>query len=248
MVIYIDLLIIFNFIYDFLIIKVISIVLKRNTNNKKIILSSLMGELSILHLILNYNYIFLLVCKIILSSLMLVIAFNYKGIKYLLINLSYYYMLSIIIGGFIYYLYSNGINYIIIILLVPLILLIYIIQNHFKYNYNNYYDVVITYNNNHKIKVTAFLDTGNNIIDPISLRPVIILNKCMYKEKYKNFIYVSVKVLNNTTLIKCIKPKYIEINNHKISNVLIGIVDEKIKIDGVDCLLNNELRKEIIYD
>ena len=70
----------------------------------------------------------------------------------------------------------------------------------------------------------------------------------VYKERYKNYIYVSVKVLNNTTLIKCIKPKYIEINNKIIKNVLIGIVDEDIKIDGVDCLLNNKLRKDIIYD
>ena len=248
MVIYIDLLIILNFVYDFLILKVVCIVLKRNTNNLRIIISSLFGEFSILLLILNYNYIILLVSKLLIAIIMNIIAFKYKNSKYLLINISYFYMISIILGGFIYFLHIKGVNYIVIMSLIPLILLIYIIQNYFKNNYSNYYNVVITCNNNHKIKVVGYLDTGNNIVDPISLKPVIILNKNRYKEKYKSYIFVNVKVLNNTTLLKCIKPKYIKINNHIINNVLIGLAEEDIKIDGVDCLLNNKLRKEIIND
>ena len=247
MIIYIDLLIILNFIYDFLILKVVGIVLKRNITNIRFIMSSLVGELSII-LLLNSNYIILIISKLILAIIMNIIAFKFKGVKYLLINLSYFYMISIILGGFIYFLHINGVNYIIIIFLIPLLLIIYIIQNNLRHNYNNYYDVIITYNNNHTIKVIGYLDTGNNIVDPISKKAVIILNKSMYKEKYKNYIYVNVKVLNNTTLIKCIKVKCVEINNHIIKNVLIGIVDEKIRIDGVDCLLNNKLRKEIVYD
>ena len=248
MVIYIDLLIILNFIYDYLILKVVAIVLKRNIKNIRIIVASLLGELSILLLIFNYNYIFLLISKIILALLMNIIAFKYKNIKHLLINLSYFYMISIILGGFIYFLHLKGVKYIIIMILIPLILLIYLIQNHLRYNYNNYYDVVITYNNNHKVKVVGYLDTGNNVIDPVSLKKVILLNKSKCKEKYKNYIYVNVKVLNNTTLIKCIKVKYIEVNNHIIKDVLVGLLEEEIKIDGVDCLLNNKLRKEIRND
>jgi len=248
MVIYIDLLIVLNFIYDYLILKVVSIVLKRNTKNIKIFISSLIGELSILLLIINCNYIELIICKILLAIVMNLIAFKYRNIKYLLINVSYFYMISIILGGFVYFLHINKVNYIIIMILIPLILIIYILQNFLRYNYNNYYDVVITYNNNHKIKVVGYLDTGNNIIDPISLKPVVLLNKSKYKEHYKNYIYVSVKVLNHNTIIKCIKIKSIEINNHKIRNVLLGIVDDEIKIDGVDCLLNNKHRKDIIYD
>ena len=78
MVIYIDLLIILNFIYDYLILKVIQIVLKRNTNNKRIIISSLIGELSILFLLLNMNYIILLIGKLLLSLIINIVAFKYK--------------------------------------------------------------------------------------------------------------------------------------------------------------------------
>ena len=248
MIIYIDLFFILNFLYDFLILKVVSIVLKRNIKNIRIIISSLIGELSILFLLLNLNYFLLLLCNIIIACIMNIIAFKYKNIKYLIINISYYYMISIIIGGYIFFLNNNNVNYIIILLSVPILLYIYIIQNSLKQKYNNYYNVVITFNNNHKIKVVGYLDTGNNIIDPITLKPVIIISNSVYKEKYKKFIYVNVKVLNNTTLLKCIKPEYVEVNHHKINNVLVGILEEEIKIDGIDCLLNNKIRKDILND
>ena len=248
MIIYIDLFIVLNFLYDFLILKVVSIVLKRNITNKRIIISSLFGEISLLLLLLNFNYILLLICKIIISCIMNIIAFKYRNIRYLIINISYFYMISIIIGGYIFFLNKNNVNYLIILLSVPILLYIYIIQNSLKQKYNNYYNVVITFTNHHKIKVVGYLDTGNNIIDPITLKPVIIISKSVYKEKYKRFIYVNVKVLNNITLLKCIKPEYIEVNHHRIINVLVGILDEEIKIDGIDCLLNNKIRKDILND
>ena len=245
MVIYIDLLIILNLIYDYLILKVVSIVLKRNTNNKRLLLASLVGEISILFLVFNFNYILLLISKIILAIIMNIIAFKQKGLRYLLVNLSYFYMLSIILGGFIYYLHIHGVNYLCIICLIPIVFTVYIIQHNKRNNLQNYYDAVITFNNNHKIKVVSYLDTGNNIVDPISLKPVIIVNKKLCENNYKKFIYVNIKVLNHTSLLKCIKVKSIELNNHIIKNVLIGLSDDEIKIDGVDCILNNKLRKEI---
>ena len=248
MVIYIDLLIILNFLYDYLIMYIVSIVLKRQLNKKRLLLSSLIGELSILILILNINYILLIILKIILAIIMNLITFNYKTMKYTIINISYFYMISIILGGFIYYCYLNNINYIIIMIFIPILLMIYIIQNNMKYKYQNYYSVVININNKHKLNVVGYLDTGNNIIDPISLKPIIIINKELIKYKIKYYRYVPIQVLNNNLLLKCIKIDNIIINNKKISNVLLGISDTKINIDGVNCLLNNKLRKEIIND
>ena len=250
MVIYIDLLIALNLIYDFLILKVVSLVLKRNTTNIKILLSALIGEISILFLILNFNYILLFIFKIILAIIMNIISFKYRSIKYTLTNLSYFYMISTILGGFIYFLYLRGINYIIIMLLVPIILVIYIIQETKKNTYQNYFETVITFLNNHKIKVTSYLDTGNNIKDIITNKDVIVVNKDIVNKSYKTnkYLYVPIKVLNNEILLKCIKVKYIEINNKKITNVLIGLSEDNFHLDGVDCLLNNNLRKEIEND
>ena len=250
MIIYVDLLIALNLIYDFLILKVVSLVLKRTTSNIKILLSSLIGEVSILFLILNFNYILLIIFKIILAIIMNIVTFKYKSLKYSLINISYFYMISIILGGFIYFLYLKGINYIIIMLLVPLILLIYIIQETRKSINNNIYDVGITFLNNHSINIKGYLDTGNNIKDIVSNKCVIIVNKNIVMNSYKTnkYVYVPIRVVNNNDLLRCIKIKYIIINNKKITNVLVGLSSTKIGIDNVDCLLNNYLRKEIEND
>ena len=249
MTIYIDLLILLNFIYDFIILKVVSIVLKRNVKNIRIIVSSLIGEISILFLILNLNYQLLIICKIILAIIMNIIAFKYCNIRYLITNLSYFYMLSIILAGFIYYMYLNHINYAIILLIFPIIFIIYIIQFNNKNKYKYYYKVGIILDNNHKIIVNAYLDTGNNIIDDITLKPVIIVSKKVLKDiKIKKYHYINVKVLNQVILLKCFNVKGIEINNNIIKDVVVGISNDSIGIDKIDCLLNNNLRKDIIND
>ncbi len=244
MIIYIDLLLVLNFIYDLLILNVVSIVLKRNTNNKRLILSSIIGELSIL--LIKCNYITLLISKVLLAIALNIVSFDYKNIKYTLINLSYFYMISIILGGFIYYCYLNNINYLITMLIIPILLTIYIIQNNLKYNYSNYYNTVITLNNNHIIKRTGYLDTGNNLIDPINNNLIIVLNKDVINPK--KYYLVPIQVLNETLLLKCIKIKNIKINNKIFNNITLAISDTYINIDGVDILLNNNLRKELLNE
>ena len=246
MIIYIDLLIVLNFIYDYLIMNIVSIVLKRIINKKRLFLSSIIGELSILFLILNFNYIILLTLKLLLAIIMNIISFKYKNIKYTLTNLSYFYMISIILGGIIYYCYLNHINYLITMIIVPLILTIYIIHNNLKINYNNYYNLVITFKNNHILNLNGYLDTGNNLIDPINNNPIIIINPNIIN--YKNYRLVPIQVLNKHILLKCIDIKNIKINNKIINNITLGISDININIDGVDILLNNRLRKEIDDD
>ena len=248
MIIYLDLLIILNIIYDYLILYVVSMVLKRNINKKRLLLSSLIGELSILLLLLKTNYIIILITKLLLALLMNIISFKYKDIRYTIINLCYFYMISIILGGFIYYCYLNNINYLLIMLLIPLLLTIFIILFNDKHKYQNYFDVVININDKHKINLVGYLDTGNNLIDPVSLKPIIVINKELIKFKIKYYYLIPIQVLNNNLLLKCIKINNITINNKVINNVMLGISDTKINIDGVDCLLNNKLRKELTYD
>ena len=51
-------------------------------------------------------------------------------------------------------------------------------------------------------------------------------------------IYVPYHSLNNKGLVKCIKPLKLEIDNKYYSNFLLGIMNDKIGISGVDCILN----------
>ncbi len=244
MIIYLDLLFFLNFIFDFIILLLVNIVLKRNVSWKRLLLSSLFGEISILFLIFNYNYLILFVSKILLAIIINIIAFKYNNFKYLIINISYFYMISIIIGGFIYYLKINNISYFWIFILLPILLIIYLIQiKILKVKQNHFYEISITFNNNHKINLVGYLDTGNTLIDPISKKAIIIVDKKIIDKEInlKRFIYVPIKMVNNKDLLKCISIKYLEIEGRKIDKVLVGLSNDSLNIDGANCLLNERL-------
>ena len=141
---------------------------------------------------------------------------------------------------------SYILNVIVLILIAPILTLIYIKSiTDFKNNYSNYYKVDIYINDNEKITVTAFLDTGNKLIDPYKQRPIIILNKSLVDTSNKKILLVPYTTVNTNDLLKCIIPQKIFIHNigYK-TNFLIGLMDE-INIDGVECILNPKLIERI---
>ena len=73
--IYIDELIILNFIIDFLILKTTSSILKLNVKNSRLIISSIVGEISLLYLFINLNNIELTLFKILIGVIMNFISF-----------------------------------------------------------------------------------------------------------------------------------------------------------------------------
>lgn len=181
---------------------------------------------------------------------MVLIAFGYKNIKYTFYNIIYLYMVSIILGGFVYYLNVefNKINDLILLLLAPFILYIFMkslkVVKEIK---NYYYKIKIVFNNQQELNITAFLDTGNKLVDPITNKPIILLNKKKLKDniKIRSPMYVPYNALNYHGLLECIKPEYIVINNKRLSNYLIGLSEQTFKLNGIDCLLNYKILEEI---
>ena len=125
---YIDLFFIFNVIMDYIIIMSTSILLKRRTSYIRMILSSLIGGISSLVLFTSLNKI---VIEIVSIVIMVLISFGYKGIRYLINNILYMYILSTLLGGIIYLFnikVSNSmfLTYLIIIVISIEIMLLYI--------------------------------------------------------------------------------------------------------------------------
>ena len=260
MKVYIDVVIILNFLIDLILILSVAIVLRRKTNIKKLIMSSIIGSLSLCLLFLIKSNITLLLVKVISSIVMVVIAFNFRDIKYTLKNILYLYISSAFLGGVLYMLnlelcYQNegmifyhnemSLNYIIIIVLAPFIIYIYIKESkNLKNNYANYYNVDIYLKDGNVKKMTAFLDTGNHLIDPYKNRPIILVNKKVLDVSYldTNVLLVPYDSLNNHGLLRCIIPDKIYIDKVGFRyNYLIGIANSDIKIDGIDCILHTKL-------
>ena len=230
---------------DIIIITSVSILLKRNTTYKRILISSLLGGLSSLMLFTSINRLLL---ELITIILMITIAFKYKNIRYFLTNILYTYILSILLGGLIYLFNSKVtlniyLNYLVIIILSIEVMTLYIKENKkIKNTYNNYYKVDIYFKDKEKISLIGFLDTGNNLYDPYKKRPIILVDKKYQKED--KFILVPYHTINGEGLLKCIKPEkvYIEKIGYK-TNLLVAFSSSPSTINGVEVILHKELMK-----
>lgn len=263
MTIYLDLVLFLNFAFDFILLLAVNIVLKRNVKLRRILLGSLIGSISILFLFIKLNSLTLFLLKVIVSTLMSLITFRFRTMKYTFNNLMYLYMISTILGGFLYLLniefsykqdglvfYFKGlsVNFIALLLIAPLIIIIYIKQTKkLKNNYSCYYSVEIVFKNNQSVILNGFLDTGNKLKDPITNKGIILINKDVIKGKYniRSPMYVPCNTINTHSLLTCFKPKHIIIQDKVYTNYLIGLSDNLISIDGVDCLLNYKLMEEL---
>ena len=197
--------------------------------------------------------------KLVLSLLMCILTFGYKDIKYTIKNFIFLYLVSIVLGGAMYLLniefsyknnglifYHNGmsINIILILIISPILLYFYIKEmKDLKNNYSKYYKVDIYFKSNKNILLNGFLDTGNNLIDPYKKRPIVIVNYDKIKKyvSHEKELLVPYTNINNEDIMRCIKVKKIVIDDIEYKNVLIGFSFNKINIDGIDCILNNNM-------
>ena len=260
MKIYLDIVLLINFGFDFLLLLSVSLILRRNTSIYKLLIGAFIGSISILTLFMKINSIQLFFIKLIISILMCISSFKYKNLKYTIKNIIFLYLSSIVLGGALYllnieYSYKNqgiifyknklSINFIILIITTPIILYIYIKEcKSLKTNYSNYHKVEIKINNE-TIKCNGFIDTGNKLKDPYKKRPIILMNNNYLEKKDINKIIVPAHTIMGTKLIECIKINNLKIDNNEIKKeVLLGFINKKIKIDGIDCLLNYEIMEE----
>lgn len=265
MTIYIDVVFLINFLFDFLLLLTINVALKRYSKLIRIIVGALIGSLTIFTLFIPLNKIGSLILKIVLGLIMCIISFGYKNIKYTFYNTIYLYMTSIILGGFLYYLkiefsYNNkgfvfyyeglSFNYLFLLIIAPLILYVFLKSiKALKEIKNYYYKVKIIFMNDYELKVTGFLDTGNKLKDPITGKPVILINKKIVKGlvPIRSPMYVPYSSLNHHGILECIKPKYLEIEGLEYKNYLIGFSNESFKLNGIDCLLNYKIWEDTWY-
>lgn len=240
MKIYLDLILIINFIIDYLLLYGTKKILKNKTSIKRILLGSIIGSISSLLMIYQNN----IIIKILLSILIIIITF---GINNIIKNTTYFYLLSIILGGTLYLFDLNiyKLNYQILLLISPILIYLYIKENiKYKNIYLNNYIVEI-YINNKLYKLEGMIDTGNELKDPYKKRSIILVNINLDYRQFK-YLFVPFNALNTQGIIPCIKPDKIIINNKIFTNYLIGLSKDKFHLNGVECILPNTIKEELI--
>lgn len=257
MKIYLDLVFLLNFFFDFILLFATSKVLKNIIKLKRLLLGSLVASTSIFLLFIELNSLSLFFLKLIISIFIILVTY---GKRNFLKNISYFYIISIILGGTLYLLnisfnYKNkgilfinnglSINLILTIIVTPIIIFSYVKEVLlYKNTYGNIYEVVISINNK-KYRLKALLDTGNQLVDPYKKRSVILINNNNINIEEDNFILVPYKALNTKGLIKCFKPTSVTIGNKEFTNCLIGLSKDNFSLNDIDCILPNKFKEDL---
>lgn len=255
MTIYIDGLFFLNFFFDFLLLLSVSIILKRNVSLFRVILGAFIGSLTILILFFKITSFELFLIKVYLSIIMCLVSFGYKNLKYTLKNILFLYLVSIVLGGFLYMINiqigykHNGLifinkgislNVIFLIIFSPIVLYIYVKEmKSYKARIGNYYKVNI-YIGKRVLKLNGYLDTGNSL--KFKGRMVILTS---IKNNFKNKIYmVPYMGASGCGILECIKVKKIEVVGLGVfENVYLGF-SKVLKLNEASVLLSGLMREE----
>ncbi|QSZ27927.1 sigma-E processing peptidase SpoIIGA [Aceticella autotrophica] len=185
---YVDILFVENFLINYIILYLTKRFSKNDTKNINLFFGSLCGSLYILTIFLSVPHIFYsFSAKIIISFLIIAISFKIQRIADFIRLLSIFYLITFIIGGTAFaliYLVNFNFNQIIISAIIISVLLIYINWGYItKRNTNSVLIHVLKINVlNMSRDIKAIIDTGNSLCDPLSNRPVIVVEYDAIKE------------------------------------------------------------------
>lgn len=257
---YIEVIILINFFFDYILLYAVNKLLRRSKNIKSILLGALVGSLTAFLVYFDISNIKLFLIKILFSVLMVCTTFKIGTFKYLCNNLFYLYVTSIFLGGFLYFINVQlaynitidiitnnplSLNIYMIIIISPIIIYYYVKkQSDVVIKYTNYYEMNLFLKDGRIIDITGFLDSGNRLYDPITKKPIILINKNVLNINYEDYkmFYTQYETIDNRSLIKCILIDKIMINGIGMKeDVIVGISKNKIKIEGIDCILHTDL-------
>jgi len=267
--IYLDIILCENLLMNYIILFATYVIIKPKTKHPQIrmILSSLLGSIYAIIIYLNILSIYTnLLAKITLSVVMVYIAFAPPNIKQLLKQILIFYLVSFIFGGctfaLIYFItpenveMKNGVFvgiYPIKVGLIAGIIAFIITQiafkiNKSKLNNKNTFIEIELYNKNKMTKARALLDSGNMLKEPISQKPVIVVEKAILSkiipEEVLNYIE---RMVGGDDQERNEMQEYLSkirmvpfMSLGKENGMLIGIRLDKIKINTEDIRLEKE--------
>ncbi len=234
MVIYLELIYIYNVFLMYNIILLSDYLLNIKHSLKRRLILSISLSLPVLLLPYNISNILIIIYTIsILYSIT-----KYKKLYYIII----FYFITFSLGGIydvIYIIYFNKLIYILVTL--PIIdLLIYIIISYIKESNENLYYETYFIHNNIRYDLLSYLDTGNVLCDNSTNIPVIFIKHTLNITTKPKII--TFNLINNTctTNIYLIENFYIRINNKYIRKQVFISFDNNIKYEAL-------LNKHLIY-
>lgn len=255
MVIYIEQVLIDNFIINLFIILSLKAILRAKIKKINIVLASLLGSVIALILpLFHFNLIINSLIKILLSLVMVIILKRFTKFKEYLLYYLTFLLLTFVFGGaclFIlmsfdksfkinnYSTYSLPLGVIVLIIFFIFIIIKNIFKNFYsRKKINNFVYKVVVENNDEKDEILGFLDSGNTLVDKLTGKPITIVNFYSLKNVLKQISITDI-ILNKETKIN----KYFN-NVHIVETTSIGNNKNKIlvlEVQKLEIYLENKV-------
>lgn len=248
MVIYIEQILIDNFIINYFIILTLSFIFKVKLKKINIILSSALGSVvALITPILNFNLLFSVLSKLLLSLSMVAILKRYNKFKEFILYYLSFLIITFMFGGaclFIltmfdnnfsasnYYSYSLPLGVIVIITFFLTVTLKNIFSNLYaRKKVSSFVYKIKVYNNNEFDELTAYLDSGNFLKDNLTNKPITIIDYNSLKNLFKNVSLTDIllnKTQNLSTEFK--NPHLMNVSSVSMTSKLLVLEVDKLEI------------------
>lgn len=258
---YIEFIIIQEFVVDFILLYITGSLFYKKINFKRIIAATLVGMIySLAVYLIDKEFLSNYIVKFLVSVLMLTIAHSPKGFLGYVRFILCFYILSILIMGIIiisYYFFSSRLT------IILLFLAIFIAYSIFKLIFceirknkadKNYFRDIVIYLDGNNVELVGFIDTGNEMFDALSKRPVIIANIDYIKNLFSTEIFYEIKKAYENSTDFLIDLMFRKLHNYNFrllkyktinsaDEYMIGVIPSKtiIKYKGnercVDCII-----------
>lgn len=194
-----DVIFIINFIMDFILLYMVKMILKLNSNLLRLSLSATFGAVftCILTIFPNINiYLQFLFSYIVITTIMIIIAFSIKKKGLIIKACLLLYISTFFLGGILNSLYyhtrlgyyfikilngdmnnKSGISYLFVcVIAIAIATKLFIrILNNLRSGEQPIYKTEIHFKNQ-EITISGLLDTGNNLYDPVTRKPVLVMD------------------------------------------------------------------------
>ncbi|EGK13198.1 sigma-E processing peptidase SpoIIGA [Kroppenstedtia eburnea] len=200
MVVYADMVFALNLCIDFLLLWLTSAIRRQQTSIRRILAAALLGaSYAVIHLLQPLLLSYTFIGKMLFSVLMVWVAMGFRGPLAFLRNLGVFYLISFVTGGgmfALHYFFSGGVqasdgmlltqsygwgspvSWVFVLLAFPLVWLYArvsfgTIQE--RHSVNQFLAPVAIWINGKKVECVGLIDTGNQLRDPISRIPVMMV-------------------------------------------------------------------------
>ncbi len=258
MKVYVDLLLLFNFLIDLLLLLSVASILKRKVNFYRVVSGAFLGSFSVFCLFLPISNLSLLGVKLLFSVGMILLTFPYQNFRYLLKNLGYFYFASITLGGIIYLwnttfsfggvktsFISNSyqLNFLGMLFLAPIAIAYYVRKMKTMQENYHFYQKVWMVVGKQSVSGVGYIDSGNSLM--YKRKPVILASKNLVLPP--SSLYIPYQTASGVGLLPCYPIRELTIEGRSWKNLYLGIMDRNITMDGVDFLLHKTMIGEC-YD